>query len=292
MLAGVLTVMFLEVGCASYDVGAADAGPVDADRDGAPAQPDSGPGDGPRIISVAIPADETWVDTGHRLSIGEHVRITAAGGVQFDESVTAVGPEGTPVESWQAWNIVFCVNHASLIGRIGESGEPFFIGPEALFAAADEGNLFLGLNDSKVVDNSGAGFLAFVEIDVAHRTITSRPVAVPGTAIWTDAGIDVTSGTQLTVSASGTVIVNPTLSSDPGGLPDHPEFDTEEAMACAPHAALIAKVGESGVAFLIGRSESVAAPADGRLYLGVNDNEVGNNSGAFAATVTLSDPTP
>jgi hypothetical protein len=291
----VLAVMFLEVGCASYDVEATDASPVedDADRDSAPAQPDSGPDDDrPRVISVAIPANEAWVDTGHRLSIGEHVRVTADGAVQFDESVTAVGPEGTPVESWQAWNIVFCVNHASLIGRIGESGEPFFIGPEALFAAADEGNLFLGVNDSKVVDNSGAGFLAFVETDMAHRIITSTPVAVSGTATWTDAGIDVTSGTQLTVSASGTVFVNSTLSCDPGGLRDRPDYDMYEVMACAPHAALIAKVGESGAAFLIGRSESVAAPADGRLYLGVNDNDVSNNSGAFAAAVTLTDPTP
>jgi hypothetical protein len=287
-------ILSLQLGCASFEVGADDASPSrsDLDRDGAPAEPgaDGGPV-GPHMISVSIPAGEGWVDTGLGLAAGEHVRVTAEGAVQFDESVTAVGPAGSSDESWQAWNIVLCVNHASLIGRVGD-GEPFFIGEQALFAATREGNLFLGLNDSNLTDNTGDGFQAAIETDVDYQTITTGPVYVSGSTTWTDTGIDVVAGNQLTVSASGRVVVNGSQDCDPAGLPDRPDYDVYEPIPCADHAALIARVGESGDVFLIGRSESVAVPAAGRLYLGINDTDVGNNSGAFAAAVTVTDPAP
>ena len=49
--------------------------------------------------------------------------------------------------------------------------------------------------------------------------------------------------------------------------------------------SLIAKVGNSA-AFPIGsNAPSVTMPADGRLMLGINDTEFGDNSGAYSVTV-------
>ena len=42
----------------------------------------------------------------------------------------------------------------------------------------------------------------------------------------------------------------------------------------------------NGAPFPIGTSpQLVTMPANGRLYLGVNDDEFGDNSGAFAVTI-------
>ena len=54
----------------------------------------------------------------------------------------------------------------------------------------------------------------------------------------------------------------------------------------APVGALIGKIGSSK-AFGIGtQTQPLVMPASGRLMLGVNDNEVGDNSGFFTVVVT------
>ena len=49
--------------------------------------------------------------------------------------------------------------------------------------------------------------------------------------------------------------------------------------------ALIAKVGNSS-AFPIGNQPSVTMPADGTLYLGINDDEVNDNRGEFIVSMS------
>jgi hypothetical protein len=53
-----------------------------------------------------------------------------------------------------------------------------------------------------------------------------------------------------------------------------------------PVGALIGRVG-NGPAFGIGtQTQPLPMPASGRLYLGVNDNELTDNSGSFTVVVT------
>ena len=55
-------------------------------------------------------------------------------------------------------------------------------------------------------------------------------------------------------------------------------------VATAPAGALIGRIG-NGAAFGIGSQTAITAPATGRLFLGVNDDGFGDNSGAFTVTV-------
>ena len=282
-------VCLLSPGCASFETAPydlADGGPGDGAP--SPGEADGGP-DAENTTEVIVPASEDWIDTGIALEPGEHVRVTAAGSVWFDESVTATGPEGTTVASWQQWNLLTCVNHASLIGRIGEGGEPFLIGAGALFAATEEDRLYLRINDTMLTDNVGS-FETTIATDLPHEVIEDAPVTVSALSIWTDAGIDVAAADLLTVSASGTITLSPTATCDPAGMPDRDDLQGSNVIVCPDHGALIGKVGADGAPFVVGRSESVAAPVDGRLYLGVNDTTIDNNSGAFAAAVTVSAP--
>ena len=49
--------------------------------------------------------------------------------------------------------------------------------------------------------------------------------------------------------------------------------------------ALLGRIG-SGQPFAIGNLTSVVMPADGELFLGVNDDGLNDNSGQFTVTVT------
>ncbi len=53
-----------------------------------------------------------------------------------------------------------------------------------------------------------------------------------------------------------------------------------------PAGGLIGKVGNSAPFPIGSNSQPITMPADGRLMLGVNDNEIGDNSGAFSVVVT------
>jgi hypothetical protein len=51
-------------------------------------------------------------------------------------------------------------------------------------------------------------------------------------------------------------------------------------MPDAPAGALIGRI-DNGQPFLIGRNTSVRMPSDGTLFLGINDDNVSDNSGDF-----------
>ena len=50
---------------------------------------------------------------------------------------------------------------------------------------------------------------------------------------------------------------------------------------------MIGRIGEAGAPFLVGSELSSTADTEGRLFLGINDIDVENNSGEFTATITV-----
>jgi len=58
-------------------------------------------------------------------------------------------------------------------------------------------------------------------------------------------------------------------------------------VADANHNALIGKIGTGGRPFFVGQRLEFKAETAGRLFLGVNDTGVNNNSGAYQAQVTI-----
>jgi len=111
-------------------------------------------------------------------------------------------------------------------------------------------------------------------------------VTVPGTRAWTDAGIDIAVGDRVAVAATGTVFNNDTLSSDPDGVKGNPGLRAFNVVPDSNHGSLIGRIGQ-GQPFNLGGSTAFVAPAGGRLFLGINDIGVDNNSGAYTASVTV-----
>jgi hypothetical protein len=112
-------------------------------------------------------------------------------------------------------------------------------------------------------------------------------VRVDGNQPWTDTGVNVRAGDTITFDAQGTVRISNSrndIAGAGGTLSGRREADAPLPNQVA--GALIARIGNSPPLF-IGNRRSVRAPFNGRLYLGVNDNYLEDNSGDFQVTVTV-----
>lgn len=143
------------------------------------------------------------------------------------------------------------------------------------------------------LDRNGDNYLSRAELAgnsgaVATSGVSnSNLVYVDGDQRWTDTGIDVQAGQIIAVDAQGSV----QLSADrndtatPAGSRTGrkaPEAPVREG----PAGGLIARVGNGAPTFL-GARGTMRAPISGRLYLSVNDDYLGDNSGDFRVNVSV-----
>ena len=112
------------------------------------------------------------------------------------------------------------------------------------------------------------------------------PVRVDARQAWTDTGLTVNAGDRVAFNASGQITFGQGAgqTSDPNG--NAAERRANYPDPSVPVGALIGKIGNSAP-FAIGmQTQPLAMPASGRLMLGVNDNELGDNGGFYTVTVT------
>ena len=117
--------------------------------------------------SVQIPANQPWTDTQVACQEGDMLDVTAIGSIFHNTSdpKSAVGPDGSTDRALRKYNVPGLpdANHGSLIGRVGDTGDPFFVGSRGSYLCERAGTLFLRINDTGVANNSGA-FVATVEL--------------------------------------------------------------------------------------------------------------------------------
>jgi hypothetical protein len=101
---------------------------------------------------------------------------------------------------------------------------------------------------------------------------------------WNDSGLMVRAGQRLRISATGRVSLGGGQMSTPTGLPRL--ADRDKLMRNEPTGGLIAVIGDDNDDFIfIGANREFVAQRDGRLFLGVNEGNLGDNSGMFDVTV-------
>jgi len=111
-----------------------------------------------------------------------------------------------------------------------------------------------------------------------------RTITVDARQAWTDTGLTVNVGDHVAFQATGQITFGrtPGQTASPDGGPGNSGNYPDPTV---PVGALIGRIGTNGKPFGIGTQSSVPMPASGRLFLGVNDNELGDNSGAFTVVV-------
>jgi hypothetical protein len=101
---------------------------------------------------------------------------------------------------------------------------------------------------------------------------------------WTNTGLVVRQGQRLRISATGRVLLGGGRVATPAGLTGVP--DNEKLMRNEPTGALIAVIGDDNDDFiLVGRSREFTATRDGVLFLGVNEGNLADNTGAYDAVI-------
>jgi hypothetical protein len=116
--------------------------------------------------------------------------------------------------------------------------------------------------------------------------LRERQVSVPSSTPWTDTGIDVRSGQTIYFEASGEVRWGRDRRDGPEGERNSPS-NPARPIPNRPAAALIAKIGNNSTDyFLIGNEQGpIRVRSSGRLFLGVNDDFLPDNSGSFRVIV-------
>jgi hypothetical protein len=122
-------------------------------------------------------------------------------------------------------------------------------------------------------------------------TTTAQP-SVPGAIVvsptqqWVPTGLTVRRGERVTFNATGEVV----LSTDPNDKAQPAGSFSQRKAPGSPlpnelAGALIGRIG-NGEPFAIGNQTAIPMPASGPLYLGINDDALGDNTGQFNVVIT------
>ncbi len=105
------------------------------------------------LLTHAIYAYRQWQSTGLKLNAGDRFTITARGEWSYSPVVGLTGPEGGL--SAPSYYPLPYARGGALIGKVGEDGEPFYVGRRTTSAAVEAGLLYLRINDDLLGDNQG-----------------------------------------------------------------------------------------------------------------------------------------
>ncbi len=126
-----------------------------------------------------------------------------------------------------------------------------------------------------------------------RRTSSAKPIEISVKVLadnssngWTNSGWVVKKGQRIRITGSGEISLGKGNKTTAGGLY---ELDDEaKLLKAVPTGALIAVIGDDNNDFIyIGASREFVATRDGALFLGVNEGNLNDNSGAFEVKVEI-----
>lgn len=117
------------------------------------------------------------------------------------------------------------------------------------------------------------------------RGMRERQVGVSAREPWTDTGIEVRRGQEIYVQSNGEVRWGPNRRDGAAGERNSP-YNPGRPLPDRPAAALIGRIGERDVFFIGADPGPFRVRSNGRLYLGLNDDVLTDNSGSLRVTVS------
>lgn len=266
----------------------------------------SGSAPGARALNerlVVVDGSQEVVATGIQLHAGEKVHITASGEIQFPDGRVS-GPAGLKTtESWPFPG----ERSGVLIALVGSPNSPVYhvVGNSYEFVPREEGELYLQINARSLTGARGA-YTARVRVSqqAAPRATGSTPEPVqpsgprqlqyefniPANSDWVDTKIDLLNGDTLRIRAEGTIHYTSSKTCGPaGGKRTWRDMVRALPVNDQGRGALIGLVGQAGTAtpFFVGEEAEFQVSKSGRLFLGINDDNHGNNSGSFRVHVKI-----
>jgi hypothetical protein len=111
---------------------------------------------------ITVPGTAAWTDTGLKVTAGERINVTASGQIAAGTGSNN-GPDGINRTDLDVFTLVGGGHVGGLIGLVAGSGAPFLVGSNYNGLATTAGELYLGINDTGVDNNSGQ-FSAIVRL--------------------------------------------------------------------------------------------------------------------------------
>jgi len=125
-----------------------------------------------------------------------------------------------------------------------------------------------------------------------NRETQEVTLDVSATSRGTDTNIDVRQGDQISFIASGSIIAGRRIGQvgpEGGRLSGFGAIVGTRPLPSAGPGALIGYIrfanGQTGQPFLIGNQLALTVPADGRLFIAINDDDYSDNSGSFSVRI-------
>ena len=119
-----------------------------------PAPVDPGPAG-----AIRVPGNMAWVPTQVRVQQGDRVRFTVTGRVQLSDNAEDVAvPDGSLQQRRTPGAPIPQSLAGQLIARVGNTA-PFPVGANATVTMPADGQLFVGINDDELRDNTGDFFV-------------------------------------------------------------------------------------------------------------------------------------
>ncbi|HYJ45791.1 MAG TPA: LecA/PA-IL family lectin, partial [Pyrinomonadaceae bacterium] len=124
-----------------------------------------------------------------------------------------------------------------------------------------------------------------------ERGTQEKTLEVPGNSRGTDTGVDLRSGDTVSITATGNIIAGRRAGNvtPDGGRVGFGSITGTYPVANAGVGALIGYIrlanGQITQPFAVGSQQTITAPADGRLFLLINDDNYSDNSGSFSVRI-------
>jgi hypothetical protein len=267
------------------------------DRDNLPSS--SGAARWESIPAFDVRLQEQWIRSQVQVRRGQRVRVESTGTVQLEGR--NVNPDGQS-NSRNANLPMANQNDGALIAVIGrdEDAPPILIGHQREFVADRDGTLYFTVNHWET-HNAGGAFRVTVSIDRSTggrlgdlRGATQRrekAITVPGNTAWVDTGIELNNDVTLDITAEGQITFRRNQLVGPEGDIGYNSKDVRYPINSSGVGALIAKIrysnGTESAPRFIGahNTKTIGSSEYGRLFLGINDNAVNDNTGSYAVTI-------
>jgi hypothetical protein len=117
------------------------------------------------------------------------------------------------------------------------------------------------------------------------RGMRERQVNVTAREQWTDTGIDVRAGQTIYLQANGETRWGPSRRDGAAGERNSP-YNAGRPLPDRPAAALLGRIGERDLFFIGDQPGPFRIRSSGRLFLGINDDVLTDNSGALRVVVS------
>jgi hypothetical protein len=241
---------------------------------------------------------DQWKHSQIQVTRGQRVRVEASGTLTLG-SRTTIGPDGLSGQR-DSDAPMYNENDGALIASIGQSFDSpmILIGRSREFVADRDGMLYFAVNHSGTGSSRGS-FLVNVSLERGsgstsgyRRQQREKSITISAGQAWTDTGIDIDPSTTIEIVAEGQINVDRNRPAGPDG--EFNNLNLGKSTFPVPNkgaGALIARVrysdGRNSKALFIGSRGFIKPETNesGRLYIGINDDYLQDNTGSYRVTI-------